>query len=57
MKYHNCIIKKVKEDLGEDDERLNYIYEIYKDGKFINNALTLSTAKQFIDSGFNENYL
>ena len=58
MKYHNYIIKKVHEDLGEDDERLNYVYEIYdKDGKWINDALTLSTAKEYIDSGLNPNYL
>lgn len=58
MKYHNYIIKKVKSDLGEEDERLNYEYEIYdKDGNWINNALTLGTAKEYIDSGLNDNYL
>lgn len=58
MKYHNYIIKKVKEDLGEDDEKLNYIYEIYdKDGNFIQNTLTLSNAKEYIDSGLNSNVL
>lgn len=49
MKYHNYEIKKVATDLGEDDPRKNYVYEIYKDGKYIVEALTLSTAKQFID--------
>lgn len=58
MKYHGYIIKKVATDLGEDDPRLNYTYEVYdKDGKFINTALTLSTAKEYIDSGLNDNYL
>ena len=58
MKYHKHIIKKVPEDLGEDDPKLNYIYEIYdSEGKWINNALTLSSAKEYIDSGYNQNYL
>lgn len=57
MKYKNHIIKKVKTDLGEDENRLNVLYEISKDGKYINTALTLSTAKDFIDSGYNEIYL
>lgn len=57
MKYHKHIIKKVYADLGEINDRLNYIYEIYKDGKYINTALTLSSAKDFIDSGYNTNYL
>lgn len=57
MKYHNHEIKKVHEDLGEDDERLNYVYKIYKDGKYINEALFLGSAKDYIDSGYDENYL
>ena len=57
MKYHKHEIKKVYTDLGEDDDRLNYTYEIYKDGKYIQTALTLSTAKEYIDSDYNENYL
>lgn len=57
MKYHKCIIKKVRTDLGESEERKNCVYEIYYDGDFINTALTLSTAKDYIDSGFNANYL
>lgn len=57
MKYHDHEIKKVPTDLGEDDKRLNYTYEIYKDGKYINTALTLSTAKTYIDSGYNDTYL
>ena len=57
MKYHNCEIKKVYLDLGEEKETRNCGYEIYKDNKYINIALTLSNAKEFIDSGFNLNYL
>ena len=57
MKYHNHIIKKVSTDLGEDDGRKNYTYEIYKDGEYKETALTISTAKQYIDSGYDENYL
>ena len=57
MKYHGYEIKKTPADLGENDERLNYIYKITKDGEFKANALTLSTAKEYIDSGENESYL
>lgn len=57
MKYHGHEIKKIPTDLGEDDPRLNYTYEIFKDGAYINTALTLSTAKTYIDSDYNENYL
>lgn len=57
MKYHNHEIKKVPTDLGEEDCRKNYTYEIYKDGEYINTALTLSTAKDYIDSDYNETYL
>jgi hypothetical protein len=58
MKYHKHIIKKVYEDLGEWDDRLNYIYEIYNEkGEYINNALTLDSAKEYIDSDYDESYL
>lgn len=57
MKYHGCEIKKVRDDLGEDDERLNCSYEVYKDGKYVNVALTMSTAKEFIDSNFDTSRL
>lgn len=57
MKYHNHIIKKVREDLGEEDERKNCLYYIYKDGKYIQVALTLSTAKMYIDTDYDENVL
>lgn len=57
MKYHKHILKKVYEDLGEEDERLNCYWEIYHDGKFITNALTLDNAKEFVDSGHDMNVL
>ena len=57
MKYHNHEIKKVFADLGEENPRLNCTYEIYKDGEYINTALTLSTAKSYIDSEYNDAYL
>ena len=57
MKYHKHEIKKIPEDLGEEDKTKNYVYKIYKAGKYIQTALTLSTAKEYIDSGYNEIYL
>ena len=57
MKYHGHEIIKKPADLGEDEQRKNCIYEIRKDGRWVQNALTLSTAKQYIDSGYNETYL
>ena len=58
MKYHKHEIKKVYTDLGEDNDRLNYTYEIYNEqGEYINVALTLRTAKDYIDSGYDDNYL
>ena len=57
MKYHNHEIKKVPTDLGEERAKDNNTYEIYKDGKYIQTALTVSSAKEYIDSGYNENYL
>lgn len=57
MKYHKCVIKKVPTDLGEDNPRLNYTYEIYQNNRYIDTALTLSSAKEFIDTGFNDNVL
>lgn len=57
MKYHNCEIIKRHEDFGEDNPRLNFVYEIYHKGEWKNEALTLSTAKQYIESGFDETYL
>lgn len=57
MKYKGYIIKKVLEDLGEEDKKKNCVYEIYKDEMYINIALTLSNAKEYIDSGLNNNVL
>lgn len=57
MKYHKHEIKKIPMDLGEDDPKLNFVYEIYKDNEKINEALTLNSAKNFIDSGYNQIFL
>lgn len=57
MKYHGYEIKKVPTDLGEENPRLNYVYEIYKDGEFKTEALVLTSAKEYIDNGEDENYL
>ena len=57
MKYHGHEIVKKQADLGEEKKKKNCIYEIYKDGKRLNVALTISTAKEYIDSGYDNNYL
>lgn len=57
MKYKGHTIKKVFTDLGEEDNRKNCVYEIYKDGKYINTALTIDTAKEYIASDYNDTYL
>ena len=57
MKYHGHEIKRIKTDLGENDERKNCVFEISKNGEYIQTALTISSAKEFIDSDYNENYL
>ena len=57
MKYHGYIIKKVPTDLGESETKLNFTYKIYKDGEYKDTALTLASAKEYIDYGEDENYL
>lgn len=54
MKYHGAIIKKVPTDLGEADTKLNFTYEVYKDGEWKGVCLVLDEAKEFVDSGFDE---
>lgn len=57
-KYHGYIIKRVTADLGEDELDLNWVYEIYDSkGEYINVCLTISNAKEYIDSGFDDAYL
>lgn len=52
MKYHNHIIKREHEDLGELDERYNFMYNIYTlDGEFIAQEPTLGSAKHVVDYG------
>lgn len=57
MKYHNHEIEKVYADLGEEREKDNRIYQIFKDGIFINEAITLNSAKDYIDNEYDDNYL
>lgn len=57
MKYHGYEIKKVATDLGESDPRLNFTYKIFKDGEYKDTALTLNSAKEYIDYGEDGNYL
>ena len=57
MKYHKYEIIKEPTDLGESDSRLNYTYKIYKNGEYKTTALTLSTAKEYINHGENDIYL
>ena len=57
MKYHKHEIRIVPADLGEEDPRDNKLYEIYRDGEYINVALTLSTAKSYIDHDYDQAYL
>lgn len=57
MKYHGHEIKRINTDLGESQKSKNCVFEIYKDDKYIATALTTSTAKEYIDSGYNDTYL
>lgn len=57
MKYHSHEIKKTPTYLGEENPRKNFTYEIFKDGEYIQTALTLSTAKTYIDNDYDETYL
>lgn len=57
MKYHKHIIKKVYVPLGEENARKNCYFEIYFKGQYINSALTLSNAKEFIDTNYDLNVL
>ena len=57
MKYHNHEIKKVYADLGEEREKDTRIYQIFKDVIFINEAITLNSAKDYIDNEDDDNYL
>ena len=57
MKYHKHEIRKIHEDLGESDPKDNCVYEIYKDGEYIEVCLTLNNAKEFIDTDYDRNVL
>ena len=59
MKYHDHEIIVKKEDLGYsgDEDFLNKVYEIYKNGEYKGVAWSLGTAKDYIDSGYDQRYL
>lgn len=57
MKYHKHEIKRINTDLGESQKAKNCVFQILKNGEYIATALTVSTAKEYIDSGYNDNYL
>lgn len=57
MKYHGHEIIRIPMDLGEEEASKNCVYEIRKDGEYIQTALTLSTAKEYIDHDYDETYL
>lgn len=58
MKYHDHIIKIVSEDLGESDPKLNRVYEIYdQQGELRGITITLNNAKEYIDTGYDDNVL
>lgn len=52
MKYHKHIIKKVHADLGEFEDKWNYMYEVYTlDGKYVGEEPCLNGAKELVDYG------
>lgn len=57
MKYHGHEIIRVKTDLGEEKASLNCVYQIFKDGKYLEEAPTVGMAKDYIDSGYDINYI
>lgn len=58
MKYHGHIIKKIYADLGEENENKNRVYQIFnKEGKFVNEALILNSAKDYINNKYEKTYL
>lgn len=63
MKYHGHIIKKVFEDLGYEENNMNYVYYIYENEQaeaqndYLNVAWSLTCAKDYIDSGHDPTYL
>lgn len=41
----------------DNDVDGGYFYNIYKDGKYVTNALTKNNAKELIDSNFDDRYM
>lgn len=52
MKYHKHNLKKISADLGYDDPKENYLWEIYnEDGELIGTEPCLNAAKEVADYG------
>ena len=52
MKYHKHILKKISADLGYDNPKENYLWEIYNEsGELIGTEPCLNAAKQVADYG------
>lgn len=54
-KYKGHIIVKIFIDLDENNKKCYYVYKIYKGDKLLNEALTLSKAKEYIDNNYEGN--
>ena len=58
MKYHNHILKKVHDyTIDKEMSKDQSYWEIWKDNKCLNRTLCLRSAKDYIDSNYNETYL
>ena len=57
MKYHNHYIIKVRSDDYEDND-IKWYYQIYDSNRnYITDAVSRGSAKSFIDTGYDYNYL
>lgn len=58
MKYHQHTLKKISVDLGYDDEKENYLWNIYdENGELIGTEPCLNAAKEVVDYGEAVSYL
>ena len=52
MKYHQHTLKKIPADLGWDDPKENYLWNIYdENGELIGTEPCLNAAKEVVDYG------